>query len=613
MSGMKTGAFYNDKEGSCLFVVWAPLSRKVELKIVYPGERSIPMQKDEPGYWRTRVEAIIPGTRYLYRVDERNDLPDPASFHQPEGVHGASAVIDHSAVQWSDAAFIPPPLEDLIFYEIHTGTFTSSGTFASAVERLDYLLDLGITVLEIMPVAQFPGSRNWGYDGAYLYAVQDSYGGPNGLKLLVNECHKRGMAVCLDVVYNHFGPEGNYLSLLCPYFTDRYCTPWGAAVNFDDAYSYGVRDFVVENVLYWFEHFHIDMLRLDAIHGIFDSSAKHILREMSEAVEKYCEGKNRTHYLIAESDLNDTRVITPVVEGGYGIHAQWSDDFHHAMHVLLTGEDSVYYEDFGRPEDLLKAINEGFVYSWDFSNYRKRYHGSSSAGIPHKSLVIFIQNHDQIGNRKNGERLSVLVDFEALKLAAAVMLTAPYIPLLFMGEEYAEDNPFLYFVSYGDENLIESVRQGRRREFEDLDREQDPPDPQNPDTFKASIPDYTKAASGDHLAMRGFYKTLITLRKNDRCLSDPDTSNCLAERLEDLPVIVMHRYSEHAETMAIFNYSGDHVRIRISAGVKRYVKRIDSADGSFNGPGSDAPEILYGETKMMMKPYQFILYGARRQ
>ena len=611
ISGMKPGAFYNRKNNTCKFNIWAPAVEKLELKIVSPQKKLIPLNKDAFGWWQAEVEGIDPSSRYMYRINSEHDKPDPASFYQPEGVHEASAVIDHDEFDWSDSSYNPPELAKMIFYEAHVGTFTRPGTFAGAVERLDHLQKLGVNTLEIMPVAQFPGARNWGYDGAYLYAVQNSYGGPDGLKLLVNECHRRDISVCLDVVYNHLGPEGNYLSMYCPFFTDKYHTPWGAAVNYDDAYSYGVRDFVIANALYWFEKYHIDALRLDAIHGIFDTGAKHILREMAEAVEELSQKKNRRHYLIAESDLNDTRVISPQEQGGYGLPAQWSDDFHHALHTLLTGENRGYYRDFGQPDDLVKALNRGFVYDWDYSNYRKRMHGSSSANVPGDRLLVFIQNHDQVGNRMLGERLTTLVDYEALKLAAGVTLSAPYVPLLFMGEEFAEEKPFLYFVSHTDKNLIEAVREGRKREFKAFGWEQEPPDPQSEETFEKSRPDYTKINSGHNKAMFNFYRDLIKLRKENKCLENIAKKNCNAEKLANIPVIKVKRSAGKEMTIIIFNYSGEPAEFELQGKTTGLTKAIDSADENYGGQGSDLMDTLNSGDKLNLKAYQFVIYQQR--
>ncbi|MFH1703950.1 MAG: alpha-amylase family glycosyl hydrolase, partial [Nitrospirota bacterium] len=359
---MKIGAYYLGN-GKCKFVVWAPFLDQVQVKFASLHKKNISMEKDTKGHWKTVVENVFPGTRYLYILGDKTEKPDPASHFQPEGVHGPSQIVDHSAFDWEDSKWKGIPLSEMIMYELHVGTFTSKGTFESIIPRLDGLLDLGINAIEIMPVSQFSGDRNWGYDGVYPFAVQNSYGGPEGLKRLVNECHKKGIAVILDVVYNHLGPEGNYLWDYGPYFTGKYKTPWGIAINFDDAYSNEVRDFFIENALHWFKNYHIDALRLDAIHGISDLSAKPFLQELAEKVEEFSLQEGRKFYLIAESDLNDSMVIKPRELGGYGIDAQWCDDFHHCLHTLVTGESQGYYVDFGKLEYLVKSLREGFVYS----------------------------------------------------------------------------------------------------------------------------------------------------------------------------------------------------------------------------------------------------------
>ncbi len=482
---MRIGSFYLGN-GECEFVVWAPLVENLSVKIVSPVERLLPMEKDSGGYWKAAAGDIFPGTRYLYRIEDERERPDPASNCQPLGVHGPSQVVDHGSFIWEDVEWGGAEPGGMIIYELHVGTFTPDGNFDALVRRIGELKESGINSIEIMPVAQFPGERNWGYDGVYPFAVQGSYGGPDGLKRVVNECHKEGMAVILDVVYNHLGPEGNYIWDFGPYFTDKYKTPWGWAINFDDAYSDDVRNYFIENALYWFDNFHIDALRLDAIHAIYDFSAKPFLMDLSENVDSFSSSKGRKFYLIAESDLNDARVILNRESGGYGIDAQWCDDFHHSVHTILTDERTGYYMDFGRIEDMVKSLKEGFVYSWDYSAYRKRRHGSSSRDFPADQFIVSSQNHDQAGNRMLGERLSALVTFEALKVAAGVVLFSPYIPLLFMGEEYGEDSPFLYFVSHSDADLIESVRKGRINEFNSFAKEKEFPDPQDVETFRKS-------------------------------------------------------------------------------------------------------------------------------
>src|SRR6185503_2081252 len=384
---------------------------------------------------------------------------------------------------WQDQTWKGLPLPDYLIYELHVGTFTAEGTFDAAISYLDGLRELGITAIELMPVAQFPGNRNWGYDGVYPYAVQNSYGGPLALKRLVQACHERGLAAILDVVYNHLGREGNYLRELGHYFTDRYRTPWGDAVNFDGPHSDEVRRFFIENALYWITEFHFDALHLDAAHPIFEHSARPFLAELSEAVHRRGEELHRLVYLIPEISMNDVRLILPRQQGGCGCDAQWNDDFHHSLHTLLTGERTGYYQDFGRIEHLVKSLREGFVYTGQDSQYRQRRHGNSARAVPSRRFVICCQNHDQVGNRQLGERLSQLVSFEDLKLAAAVVLLSPCIPLLFMGEEYGETAPFLYFISHSDPDLIEAVRQGRRAEFAAFDWRGEVPDPQDEATF----------------------------------------------------------------------------------------------------------------------------------
>jgi len=455
-----------DSNRKVYFKVWAPKVERLSVKIISKeNEKSFPLKKDGIGYFDGFVENVHSGDYYLYLLDEKHKYPDPASRFQPHGVHGASQVIDPNEFQWDDDGWKGIQLKNFIIYELHVGTFTKEGTFGAIISYLDYLKEFGITAIELMPVAQFPGDRNWGYDGVYPFAVQNSYGGPNGLKALVNACHRKGLAVILDVVYNHLGPEGNYLSNFGPYCTNKYKTLWGDAINFDGAYSDEVRRFFISNALYWITEYHIDALRIDAIHGMFDFSAKHFLYELTDAVHKQAETLNRNVSVIAESNLNDVRIINPVEIGGYGLDAQWNDDFHHALHTLITCENRGYYEDFGKIQHIEKAFREGFVYSSEYSKYRKRRHGSSTKDRPAHQFIVFLQNHDQVGNRAMGDRLSQSHSLEKLKLAAGVVILSPYIPLLFMGEEYGETSPFQYFVSHSDEALIEAVRKGRRDEF----------------------------------------------------------------------------------------------------------------------------------------------------
>ncbi|MDT9181209.1 malto-oligosyltrehalose trehalohydrolase [Limnospira sp. PMC 289.06] len=606
---MKIGANYLGGD-RCEFVVWSPIRETVNLQIETPSPRLVPMTKDSEGYWRVTVSDVSPGTRYRYQLDPDTIRPDPASQYQPEDVHGPSQVVNHDAFNWQDGNWSGVPLADLIIYELHVGTFTPEGTFEAIIPRLGELLDLGITAIELMPVSQFPGSRNWGYDGVYPYAVQASYGGPEGLKALVNACHQQGMAVVLDVVYNHFGPEGNYTRDFGPYFTSKYQTPWGSAINYDDAGSPGVRNFVVENVLYWFRDYHIDALRLDAIHAIYDLGAKHILEEMADEVAALSEAQGRQFYLIAESDLNDVRIINPKNLGGYGIDAQWSDDFHHALRTLITGDLTGYYKDFGKGADLAKALSESFVYSWDYSPNRDRYHGSYAGDRPPSQFVVCCQNHDQIGNRMLGERLSQLASLSALKLAAATVLLSPYIPMLFMGEEYGETAPFMYFISHSDPDLIEAVRQGRKSEFEEFHAVGEPPDAQSIETFKQSILDWEKRSQGHHQTLLGFYKQLISLRHEIPAIKKGDRQNQKITSDESQKLVSYHRWTDNSQILCILNFNKQPVTYHFQNSGQTWRKKLDSSDSIWMGPGSHLPDTINNSQEITLNPESCILYNC---
>lgn len=597
---MEIGARYLG-EGKCRFTVWAPFSELATLCIAGPEEREIQGKRDSLGYWLFEADDLFPGASYLFRLDHDTLRPDPASNFQPKGVHGPSQVVDHT-FPWSDTGWSGVPLEEMIVYELHVGTFTEEGSFEAVIPRLNELYDLGITALEIMPVGQFPGERNWGYDGAYPFAVQNSYGGPQGLKRLVDACHDHGLAVILDVVYNHLGPEGNYLHEFGPYFTEKYSTPWGGALNFDDAYSDEVRNFFMENALYWFTDYHVDALRLDAVHAIHDLSARPFLQELSEKVADFS-ARERKFYLIAESDQNDVRIINSPKKGGHGIDAQWCDDLHHALHALLTGERSGYYQDFGKVEDLEKALREGFVYSWVYSKYRKKHHGSSSLAIPGSKFFVFSQNHDQVGNRSMGDRLSRLVSLEALKLAAGVVILSPYIPLLFMGEEYAEESPFLYFVSHSDPELVKATREGRLLEFKTSEL---PPDPQDPETFQRSRISWQKRDVGRHRVVLEFYRRLIRMRKEIPALSHP-RKDCLEVYTRD-GLIFLRRWYGSSTVLCIMNFGKTQVDFRFDFGKKEWKKAIDSADACWMGPGTSMPVLIKHPEKFQIKPQGFVMY-----
>lgn len=502
--------------GEWEFVLWAPFQPEVTLHICEPRQSRVRMHPGSCGYYSAIVEGLDPDSSYFYELLDGRNLPDPASRFQPNGIHAASQIVDLHSFSWSDHTWKGRDLGSSIFYEVHVGTYTKARTFEGIIPHLDELAGLGVTTIELMPIAQFPGGRNWGYDGVHPFAVQNTYGGPRGLQRFVDAAHERGLAVALDVVYNHLGPEGNYLAIYGPYFSQRYKTPWGEAINFDGPDSDPVRRFFIDNTLYWLEYFHIDALRLDAVHGIFDFSANHFLAELQTEVRSISLRLGRKIHLIAESNLNDARLLHSQEKGGYDLDAQWSDDFHHSVHTLLTGEKSGYYVDFGRLANLADSLKNGWCYSGQYSIFRRRRHGNSPAGIARSRFIVCNQNHDQVGNRARGERLTALVGIEALKLVAGITLLSPMTPLLFMGEEYGETSPFHYFVSHGDQELVEAVRKGRLEEFSSFDWVKEVPDPQADSTFEASRLDHSRRDREPHRTLLRFYKHLIRLRNKHR-------------------------------------------------------------------------------------------------
>ena len=493
-----------------VFTVWAPLAERVDLQL---GDRRLAMARDEDGWWSVEAQAG-PGSDYAFRVDGGDPLPDPRSPWQPHGVHGPSRCVDHGAFSWNDARWQSPPLSSALIYELHVGTFTPEGTFDAVIGKLGHLRDLGVSHVELMPVNAFAGARGWGYDGVDLYAPHEAYGGPDGLKRLVDACHREGLAVILDVVYNHLGPEGAYLGRFGPYFSEGYATAWGPAVNLDGPHSDGVRAFIVDNALMWLRDYHIDGLRLDAVHAIVDTSAVHILEELAAATRDLAARLGRHLFLIAESNRNDPRVVTSWERGGYGLDAQWSDDLHHAIHTVLTGERDGYYRDFGRLEHLAKALTDVFVYDGRYSPFRQRRHGRPVGDLPADRFVTCLQNHDQIGNRARGERIGHLVSERLLRVGAALALTAPTTPLLFQGEEWGAGAPFQFFTDYQDPALADAVRAGRRGEFAAFGWDpEEIPDPQAPETFRRSTLDWDEIEREPHAPILDWYRQLIGLRR----------------------------------------------------------------------------------------------------
>jgi len=593
-------------EGRCQFTVWAPLHNRVLLRLHGKESRTLPMQRLENGYHTLEVEGAGAGTRYTYVLNGTSEYPDPASRYQPEGVHGPSEVCTEE-FPWTDEDWSGSPLSDYVIYELHVGTFTDEGTFEAAVKRLPDLKALGITAIELMPVAQFPGARNWGYDGTYPYAVQDSYGGPAGLKRFVDACHSHGISAVLDVVHNHFGPEGNYAGEFGPYFTDRYKTPWGRAMNFDGPYSDDVRRFFIGSALQWFREYHFDALRLDALHAILDTSAYPFLSELADETQAESERQDRPLYLIGESDLNDPRIIKTRECGGMGLHAQWNDDYHHALHTLLTGEVIGYYSDFGSIEHLEQALRGRYVYSGQYSAYRQRRHGAPAEGISPDHFVVFAQNHDQVGNRLAGDRLAALVSYDALRLAAACVVLGPSIPLLFMGEEYGETTPFPYFVSHSDAQLIEAVRAGRQEEFAAFQWKGKVPDPQDEQTFLTAKLNWAMRQSERSTTMLNYYAELLSLRRalpvlrhGDAQVEGPDGTGS---------VLLLRRAHEGTEAILALNVGRADQSISTHLAPGTWSRRLDSADERWRGPGGAMPEHVdfNGTTTLHLRSLSAIL------
>jgi maltooligosyltrehalose trehalohydrolase len=505
------------------FRVWAPDRRQVD--VVLPGISGgtrAPMRRREGGWWAATVSGAGPGTDYAFSIENGPALPDPRSPFQPAGIHGPSRVVDHGAFAWSDGGWRGLPLAGSVLYECHIGTFSREGTFDGAIGRLEHLAALGVDAVELLPVAEFSGDRGWGYDGVDLFAPHHAYGGPDGLKRLIDAAHARGLGVLLDVVYNHLGPAGNYLPRFGPYFSGRHRTNWGPAVNFDGPDSDEVRRFVIDNALMWLRDYHCDGLRLDAVHAIADDSATHILEQLAAEVAALAAHLGRPAFVIAESDLNNPVFVRSADAGGYGLDAAWADEWHHALHATLTGDRSGYYADFGPLPLLAKALRQAWVYDGSYSPHRRRVHGRPPAGLAGSQFVVFTQNHDQVGNRAAGQRTAALIGDGRLRVAAALLLTSPFVPLLFQGEEWGASTPFQYFTSHADPELGRAVSDGRRGEFAAFGwAPEDIPDPQDPATFERSRLDWAELGEERHASLLGWYRELIALRRRVPALTDP--------------------------------------------------------------------------------------------
>jgi len=532
------------------FGVWAPRAQKMSLKL---GDRMLDLNgPNKRGWWTLEVPEASCGDDYAFLIDDDpTAYPDPRSMQQPNGVHGMSRLYDHSLFEWHDQLWRGSPKTGAVIYEMHIGTFSKAGTFDSAIEHLDYLADLGVTHVELMPVAEFAGDRGWGYDGVALFATHEPYGGPDGLKRFVDACHAKGLSVILDVVYNHFGPVGNYANKFGPYLTNKHKTPWGDAVNLDEGGSDEVRRFFCDNALMWLRDYHCDGLRFDAVHAFIDHSAVHFMEQLSVEVERLGATVGREFYLIAESDLNDPRVVRPREAHGYGMDSQWSDDFHHSLFTILYTKEPGrgYYDDFGSMADLHKALKHAYVYDGKYSTYRKRKHGRPVEVLSAHHFIHFDQNHDQVGNRALGERLEHLCGIDVAKVAIGVVLMAPYIPMLFMGEEWATSSPFLYFADHEDEEMRRLVSEGRKRDFA-LFFGDEVPNPEDIETFEKSKLNWDEIGEGKHAEMLAWTKALIKLRRCTVALNDGDMHHLMVSTDDKRKTLVMQR--DEARILANF-------------------------------------------------------------
>ncbi|MFO7923267.1 MAG: malto-oligosyltrehalose trehalohydrolase [Bacteroidales bacterium] len=593
-------------DGGARMLFWSPIATSAGIEVT--GKGYLPLAERDYGYWEGVFPGIGSGDRYMVVTGNDKKFPDPVSLSQPDGVHAPSEVIDTGCFSQTDTGWKGVDPADLVIYELHTGTFSPKGNFEGIKDKLDYLANLGINAIELMPVAAFPGSRNWGYDGVYPFAVHSSYGGAKGLADLVEASHKQDIAVILDVVYNHLGHEGNYLPVAGPYFTDKYRTPWGSAINFDDAWSDGVRRYFIENALMWLRDFGIDGLRLDAVHAIKDNSTRHFLSDLSESVERLNGQTGKNHFLIGECDLNDVRYITPSGKGGMGLDAQWCDEFHHALHARITGERNGYYSDFGKTSQIADSFNNAWVYDGKYSTHRKKLFGSPTTGMPGNRFVVFTQNHDQTGNRMLGERLSSLTDFETLKLAAGAMFVSPFIPMIFMGEEYGEKAPFLYFTSHSDKNLIESVREGRKKEFAEFIVDDAPPDPQADSTFKRSMLSWDFGTDDKKERLLKFYKKMITLKRTHPALKPGKRKNVKALEACNGKAIIISLENNNSQVTALMNFSEESIKEPCAEGPQPgYNVLLYSAHTRWGGPVNEFASLIGNDGMINIEPRSILI------
>jgi maltooligosyltrehalose trehalohydrolase len=555
----------NATAGGTEFRVWAPGHQRVDVVLYGPDAETVhPLDAEDGGWFGCVLDGVAAGARYRYRLDEAGAFPDPASRAQPGGVHEPSEVVDPSAFAWTDDGWQGVEPDDLIIYELHVGTFTPEGTFDAAIGRLDELVELGVTAIEPMPVASFPGSRNWGYDGVALFAPQASYGGPEGLRRLVDAAHARGLGVILDVVYNHLGPEGNYLPAFTSgrYFTDRHRTPWGDAVNFDGSDSAPVREFVIQNALHWAHEYHADGLRLDATHAIVDDSPVHVLAEMATRVRESLP-PGRCFVFIAEDERNERRVVLPQTDGGWGLQGVWADDFHHVMRRLLAGDHEAYFADYaGTVAELAGAVRKGWIYEGQPSRNHGVPRGTPAAGLPPSAFIHCIQNHDQVGNRAMGDRLHHRVPHSACRAAIALLLLSPCTPLLWMGQEWGASSPFQYFTDHPEE-LGRLVTEGRRQEFGKFSAFADPavreriPDPQAPETFERSKLDWSERMRMPHAGMLSLHRALLHLRRSHPALRRRDRASFSVAEIDGGALALRREGDDGSALLLVAAFQGD--------------------------------------------------------
>ena len=601
---LHVGADFQD--GSCRFVVWAPNHNHLTL-LLTKDDQHIPMDKAGGGYWTHTAEGFESDTTYMFELEGKDVKPDPASHFQPDGVFGGSQVIDHDTFRWKDRDWSGLDVKDLIFYELHVGAFTPEGTFKAVIPRIKDLQELGINAVELMPITQFSGKRNWGYDGVFPFAVQNSYGTPDDLKALVNECHQHGVALFADFVYNHLGPEGNCLNNFGPYFPDTKMGLWGANINLDGPQNDGVRNYFLENTLHWFSHYHLDGIRLDAVLSMHDSSPQHFLSELNEKVHSYAEGAGRKMHLIAETGYNVPNILAPISTGGCGFEAQWLDDFQHAVFALLTGEREGYYGNYGSIQDLIEALTEGYVYVGDEATYKRNSPSESYSWVGADKLIVFSQNHDQVGNRLLGDRLTTIAGFEAAKLAAGIVLLSPYVPLLFMGEEYGETAPFLFFADYQSKELADAVRVGRKREFANFHWQGEVPDPLSSATFEKSKLNWQQRTSGDGQKIMAYYHALIELRKKYP-IFQAQVDRQIKNISNQENVLFIQKQNRNTESAIIANTQNQPATYDFPFDNGTYTKVLDSADFVFNGGGPTLPTIAAKGDEHMISAFNLAVY-----